>query len=184
MNEWKQVIWVMTIFCFFYIILVSTSVITESQLCYRMAQLQSEHVSIRFKLKKNINKRTSLPFSLPTTYTHSPIFIQKDIFLEYLEAIAILCKETGTFLSKTSHFQCFIISVGEKKKRASISSFFVNNTSFHNYLAHLTKKTCPQIKSEKVFLKVKAIKLGALSKHTGNKTKNSCSINVKPCATD
>ena len=72
----------------------------------------------------------------------------------------------------------------KKKKRASISSFFVNNTSFHNYLAHLTKKTCPQIQSEKVFLKVKAIKLGALSKYIGNKTKNSCSINVKACATD
>lgn len=103
-----------------------------------------------------------------------------------MEAIAIPCKETGTFLFKTSHFQCFIISVGGKK--ASISSLFVSNTSFHNYLAHLTKKTCPQIKSEKVFLKVKAIKLGELSKYKEPlcfiKTKNSCSINVKPCATD
>ena len=92
------------------------------------------------------------------------------------------CKETGTLLFKTSRFQCFIISVGGKKK-ASISSLFVSNTSFHNYLAHLTKKTCPQVKSEKVFLKVKAIKLGDLSKYIGNKTKN-CSINVKACATD
>lgn len=56
-------------------------------------------------------------------------------------------------------------------KKASISSLFVSNTSFHNYLAHLTKKTCPQIKSEKVFLKVKAIKLGELSKYIRNKTK-------------
>ena len=75
----------------------------------------------------------------------------------------------------------YYICGGEKK--ASISSLFVSNTSFHNYLAHLTKKTCPQVKSEKVFLKVKAIKLGDLSKYIGNKTKN-CSINVKACATD
>lgn len=60
----------------------------------------------------------------------------------------------------------------------------MSNTSFHNYLAHLTKKTCPQIKSEKVFLKVKAIKLGELSKYIRNKTKNASGINVKACATD
>lgn len=143
MNEWKQVIWVMTIFCFFYIILVSTSVITESQLCYRMAQLQSEHVSLRFKLKKNINKRTSLPFSLPTTYTHSPIFIQKDIFLEYLEAIAILWKETGTFLSKTSHFQCFIISVGEKKKKSFNQQLFCEQHFFSQLFGSFNKQDMP-----------------------------------------
>ena len=72
----------------------------------------------------------------------------------------------------------------EEKKRASISSLFVSNTSFHNYLVHLTKKMCPQIKSEKVFLKVEAIKLGELSKYIENKTKHSCSLNVKNYAID
>lgn len=38
---------------------------------------------------------------------------------------------------------------------------------------------CPQIKSEKVFLKVKAIKPGGLSTRAENKTENPCGLNVE-----